>query len=263
MKQFEADILENQVIAESWRKLVLSWDESAGAPLPGQFLSLRVSPTSDPLLRRPFAFSGYAPSRGGSGSKVSAIYEIRGAATRLMAELASGSRIDAIAPLGKGFPKPAPGETPVLAGGGVGLGPLLFLAERLTAAAPAATPPLLLLGIRSAAQLPSISLPAGTVVCTDDGSSGFFGTPVDWIARNAPAGRVRLYGCGPGPMLSGLAALAAERGWAASLSAEQWMACGVGACMGCALPRSDGRGYLRACTDGPVFEASTIDWKSR
>ena len=64
-------------------------------------------------------------------------------------------------------------------------------------------------------------------------------------------------------MLAALAALADKRGWAASLSAEQWMACGVGACMGCALPRADGLGYLRACADGPVFEAAAIDWGSR
>ena len=57
-------------------------------------------------------------------------------------------------------------------------------------------------------------------------------------------------------MLAALADLAAARGWAASLSAEQWMACGVGACMGCALPRADGKGYLRACADGPVFEGA-------
>jgi dihydroorotate dehydrogenase electron transfer subunit len=272
--QFLAEILGNRAVAESWRELVLSWDEAAGDPEPGQFLTLRVSPFSDPLLRRPFAFSSYRrafasygrafASHGRAGeagsARVSIVYQIRGKATRLLSELAPGSRIDAIAPLGKGFPKPASDETPILAGGGIGLGPLLFLADVLSAAGNAAP---LVLGVRSSSLLPSIALPQGTVLCTDDGSSGFRGTPVDWLAHNAPEGRVRIYGCGPGPMLAALAALAAERGWAASLSAEQWMACGVGACMGCALPRADGSGYLRACTDGPVFDASDIDWGSR
>jgi dihydroorotate dehydrogenase electron transfer subunit len=267
VKQFEAEILEHRAVAESWRELLLAWDEGAGEALPGQFLTLRVSPYSDPLLRRPFAFAGY---RRAGGDAVSIVYQVRGGATRLLSGLAVGDRVDAIAPLGHPFPLPAEGEEPILAGGGIGLGPLLFLADFLAAAdslAAAGRAPLLVFGVRSASLLPSIGLPPGSVICTDDGSSGFKGSPVDWISRNArprsPGGTLRLYGCGPGPMLASLASLAAERGWKASLSAEQWMACGVGACMGCALPRADGQGYLRACADGPVFDSTLIDWKPR
>jgi dihydroorotate dehydrogenase electron transfer subunit len=272
-------------VAESWRELVLSWE--AEAPQSGQFLTLRVSPYSDPLLRRPFAFSGFV--RGASqvagpsaGARASIIYQIRGNATSLLSELASGSRIDAIGPLGRGFPMPAEGERPILAGGGIGLGPLLFLDKALR---DSGLSPVLVLGVRSASLLPSIALPEGAILCTDDGSSGFKGTPVDWIARSESAARnahashnapltephiygcglrpeIHIYGCGPAPMLAALASLALERGWKASLSAEQWMACGVGACMGCALPRPKGEGYLRACADGPVFDAADIDWKA-
>jgi dihydroorotate dehydrogenase electron transfer subunit len=259
--QFEARILRNAAIADSWRELTVSWERSAGEPLPGQFLTLRVSLFSDPLLRRPFAFSAF------TGDTASIVYQVRGGATRLLSGLAALSSVDLIAPLGRGFPFPESGERPILAGGGIGLGPLLFLARSLSAPerlASGGEPPLLVLGLRSASLLPSIALPPGTIVCTDDGSSGFKGTPVDWISRNLvpapPKGGVRLYGCGPLPMLAALAALAAERNWRASLSAEQWMACGVGACMGCALPRADGGGFLRACSDGPVFDAASIDW---
>jgi len=270
VKQFDAEILENRAVADSWRELVLSWDKAAPEPLPGQFLTLRVSQFSDPLLRRPFAFSGFQRAVGAEPARASVVYQVRGGATRLLFQLAPGSRVDTLAPLGSCFPQPVPGETAVLAGGGIGLGPLLFLADTLSAADELPTegpPPLFVFGVRGAALLPAIALPPGTALCTDDGSSGFHGTVVDYLARNAPpppkGGRLHLYGCGPGPMLAALAALAADRGWAASLSAEQWMACGVGACMGCALPRADGKGYLRACTDGPVFEAADIDWSGR
>ncbi len=257
MKQFEAEIISNRAVAPGWKELVLSWDKGAGQPEPGQFLSLRVSPRSDPLLRRPFAFSGMSED----GGRVSAIYQVRGPATSILAELAPGSAIDAIGPLGRGFPRPGPGELAILAAGGIGLGPVLFLAKSLAAST-------LVLGFREASALPRLDLPQGCVTCTDDGSSGFRGKPSEWISRNVPSGLVRLYGCGPAPMLAALAGLAAERSWASSLSAEQWMACGVGACMGCALRRSDGAGYLRACSDGPVFSAdagrpSPVDWNPR
>ena len=278
MKQFDAEILVNRAVAESWRELLFTWDEAAGVPQPGQFLSLRVSSFSDPLLRRPFAFSSFARSKDGSaakGPRAGIVYQVRGGATRLLSELAPGSRVDLIAPLGKGFPRPGPTERPILAGGGIGLGPLLYLADFLSQAEGGAAgggrsgggAPILVLGFRSASLLPSIALPPGSVICTDDGSSGFRGNPVDWISHNFPdAGReqrVRLYGCGPLPMLAALADLAAERAWPASLSAEQWMACGVGACMGCALRRAGGDGYLRACSDGPVFDAAEIDWRAK
>jgi dihydroorotate dehydrogenase electron transfer subunit len=82
VKQFEARIINNKPIAESWRELTLSWDKGAGVPAPGQFLTLRVSPYSDPLLRRPFAFSGFVAPR------ASVIYQVRGNGTRLLSELA-------------------------------------------------------------------------------------------------------------------------------------------------------------------------------
>jgi dihydroorotate dehydrogenase electron transfer subunit len=261
--QFEAEILGNRPVAESWRELVLAWDARAGGPAPGQFFTFRAARSSDPLLRRPLAFSGFAAVAGGK-AEARAIYQARGTATRILADLAPGATLDVIGPLGRPFPLPAEGEVPIVAGGGIGLGPLLFLDARLRAAG---AEPKLALGFRSASYLPSVELPRGTVICTDDGSAGERGTPVDWISRNVPpAGEARagtpprLYACGPLPMLAALAALAAERSWPAWFSAEQWMACGVGACMGCALPRADGKGYLRACADGPVFAASEIAW---
>jgi dihydroorotate dehydrogenase electron transfer subunit len=311
VQQFDALVIENKPVAESWRELVLSWE--AEAPEPGQFLTLRASPFSDPLLRRPFAFASHkrafashkrafashkrafashkrafsSSGRGsaGDGETVSVIYQVRGGATRALSDLAPGSKVDALGPLGKGFPLPEADETPIVAGGGIGLGPLLFLHDRIAEERKESAPssgrgdeppaaPLLVLGFRSASLMPSIDLPKGTVVCTDDGSSGFRGTPVDWISRNAPTGKARLYGCGPLPMLAALADLAAAKKWRAALSAEQWMACGVGACMGCALPRAkgyqgaeglpraDGAGYLRACADGPVFDSTEIDWRA-
>ncbi len=279
MKQFGARILRNRRIAPGWMELSFSWDESAGVPLPGQFFTLKASPFSDPLLRRPFAFSDF------SENVADAIYQVRGPATRLLASLASDSSLDIIAPLGKGFPVsdttvnkpclcpeaamepntpadflPRPAPPPcLLVAGGIGLGPVLFLARFLAGMNPSCGLEFVA-GFRNSESIPDIELPEGLTLCTDDGSSGFHGTTVDYLSARPLSPGTRLYACGPHPMLAALARLALERRCEAYFSVEQWMACGVGACMGCAVRRADG-GYSRACADGPVFRADEIDWE--
>ncbi len=263
MRRFDTPVLENRELCRDYRRLSFAWPGDAGLPDPGLFLTVRASAASDPLLRRPFAFSGYDP---GSGS-ASFIYQVRGPATRLLSALGPGAFLDVLGPLGRGFPDPPPGSRPVLLAGGIGLGPLLYAARDLGLRASAGgwEAPVLALGFRTAAQVPDIELPEGTAICTDDGSAGFRGTPVDWAAGVDPGGRYGpdagpvYYACGPAPMMAALDRLAASRSapyWAA---AEQWMACGVGACMGCAVRLKDGS-FARACADGPVFDGASIDW---
>lgn len=274
MKQFDATILAHASVAEDWKELSFSWE--AQPPSAGQFLSLRPSPYADPLLRRPFAFSAFHPADAQGPARASIIYQVRGNSTRLIAELGTGSSLDVLGPLGNGFPADDSPTLAVIIGGGIGLGPSLFLASRF---AEAGKPSLFILGLRSANRLPRLALPQASILCTDDGSSGFQGTPIGWLRQNTDKGhlldaaapvlprsgttKIHLFACGPAPMLSALDAFARESGIRASLSSEQWMACGVGACMGCALPRADGKGYLRVCADGPVFEAGMIDWEAQ
>lgn len=273
MLQFDAEILSNRTIAPSWKELILRWNPGAGRPEPGHFLTLRPGKGSDPLLRRPFAVASYMESAGNAPS-VSVLFQVRGPGTRLLADLGPGAAVDVLGPLGKPFPLPVPDESPILAAGGIGLGPVFFLASRIEELRTAdgasrgegsPTAPFVI-GFRSAELVPDLPFPPGLVLCTDDGSAGFRGTAVDWIAHNVQSPGTRIYACGPGPMLAAAARLASARGWHASLSAEQWMACGVGACMGCVLPRPAAasgapQGFLRACADGPVFELGDIDWE--
>ena len=257
MKQFVASIIANRSIAAEWRELSLEWDPDAGRPQPGQFFSFRASRASDPLLRRPLAFASVSAD----SARVRAIYQVRGLATQLLSEEAPGSGLDILGPLGRPFTLPERATQPrsLLVAGGIGIGPILFLHSEIGPPRPS-----LVLGFRSAALIPELDFPEGSVICTDDGTRGFHGSVVRWLEELAPA-EARLFGCGPAPMLAALAALSRRRGWHASLSAEQWMACGVCACMGCALPRADGAGYVRVCADGPVFEYPSpdgldVDW---
>ncbi|MCK7483139.1 MAG: hypothetical protein M0C28_43340 [Candidatus Moduliflexus flocculans] len=102
MRRFDTPVLENRELCRDYRRLSFAWPGDAGLPDPGRFLTVRASAASDPLLRRPFAFSGYDP---GSGS-ASFIYQVRGPATRLLSALGPGAFLDVLGPLGRGFPDP-------------------------------------------------------------------------------------------------------------------------------------------------------------
>lgn len=290
MKQFEASILLHRTISPSWKVLGFSWPESLPSPLPGQFFTFRpqaIEPGDSGLLRRPLAFAGF------DGSLAYALYQVKGSGTKALARTAEGSSLDVIAPLGNSFPLPLNDENAFLLGGGIGIGPMLFLFSHL--AKKGKKPGIdmsLILGFRSSEFLPDLSPRratekpagpgaiagrgsglldlseslAGAIIATDDGSCGIKGTVMDALAPlvgpagKGHAGKNRFYGCGPLPMLKALDAFARLHGAKAHVSVEQWMACGVGACYGCVLPAREG-GYVRVCADGPVFESGEIIWE--
>lgn len=296
MRQFDATVTVNRWVSPSWKVLGFSWPGDLAPPLPGQFFTFRpaaLEPGDSGLLRRPLAFAAFA------SGEAYALYQVRGAGTKALAAAREGSSLNIIGALGNVFPAPAEGERPVLLGGGIGIGPLLFLHAALRGDSPKKPDPLLALGFRSASLVPDFSAAlqtenktgstgsslraglktlaqslAAAAIATDDGSRGFKGTVLQAIdaetaadaakTLNGPRGTfatcLHWYACGPGPMLSAIAAASKSRGIAAHVSVEQWMACGVGACHGCVLPAAGG-GYLRACADGPVFAPEALAWK--
>lgn len=311
MRQFNATVAINRAIAPDWMHMAFEWPSDLPAPKPGQFFTTLppvVERGAGTILRRPFAFAAFESAHTDESLPADAhpalahsIYQVRGPGTRALASMQPGSSLEIIAPLGNAFPYPEPGERAIIAGGGIGIGPMLFLAEQLGIGAHAgrcaghntdASPPTLVLGFRSASLIPfsgsfsAAGMPSWkrllekAFFSTDDGSAGTHGTVRDvlealWLQTgnleergrdalrkgNAIQKKWHLYGCGPGPMLASLAQFAAQNHMNAHFSAEQWMACGVGACHGCVLPATSG-GYLRVCADGPVFDARTIDWEA-
>ncbi len=223
---------------------------------PGQFLTVRISPSVVPLLRRPFAISRLTTEK----NDISFIYQIRGAGTELLSTFGCGSEVDVIGPLGTPFPLPLPGQHSVLVAGGIGLGPVLFLADTLQLSGLDHS---FVFGCRSAAFLPeALFADRSVTVCTDDGSSGFAGNVVEYlesVAGELPAD-TRIYCCGPEPMLKGCHRFAMDHGFTCFVSVEQVMACGVGACMGCAVRLADGVSFARACREGPVFDSKELAW---
>ncbi len=258
MRQYAAEIIANAQIATGYFELTFLWPEEGEAPRPGQFISLKSYGITDLILRRPFAVSAFDAAKG----EARIVYQIKGEATRALAGRLAGERLDVIGPLGNTFPAPN-GARPVLVGGGVGLGPILYHGNTLAAQGER---PLVVLGFRGASLIPELASRCRfePVLCTDDGSVGHRGTVVDYL-RGLPRDGLsggELYVCGPNPMMAGCHSLAADLDLACWVSMEQIMGCGVGACMGCAIPIAGSAAYARVCTEGPVFPSRMVAWTS-
>lgn len=200
------------------------------------------------MMPRPFSIH----MTDGKNGLVTLLFEVKGAGTALMAAAAEGSTWKISGPLGKGFPTLPPDA--LLVAGGIGIAPLVFLA------ASSEQPQTLVFGGRTAEQLaclpadldlPNLSL----VEVTEDGSRGKQGLVTDYLPELLPSAQA-LFACGPRPMLSVIKELCLQEKIPAWFSVEERMACGIGACVGCAVQTR--RGYKRVCSDGPVFAAEEV-----
>jgi dihydroorotate dehydrogenase electron transfer subunit len=244
---------------------VLTFDAAIPAA-PGQFAMIRGAAWGQaPLLPRPMSLLT-------GGERPSILIKVVGEGTRRLAHASPGEPFDLLAPLGVPFSPPAAGQRAVLVAGGVGVAPLLFLARELSAG-PAGPRPLALYGARTSADLPladELGRAAELRVATEDGSRGVHGrvtllleAALDELGSPAEEAPVIVFTCGPEPMMAAVAAICCARGVACQVSLETPMACGYGVCLGCAVPRADGSGYLYACTEGPCVDARSIAWGHR
>ncbi|MBN1647658.1 MAG: dihydroorotate dehydrogenase electron transfer subunit [Spirochaetales bacterium] len=253
-RQFNSTVLANTKLSEDYFELELEWPTDLIKPEAGQFVSIKSNYYGGSLLKRPFAIAAF------SGSSFSMLIQRRGPATSGFSRLAPGEEVNVTGPLGNFFPLPDKGRTPVLLGGGIGLGPILYLAGELLTKG---LKPLLVLGYRNKDLIPDLcgkKLPE-TVICTDDGSSGFAGTVVGYLEQHIPDKSAVLYACGPDKMLEACEAFCSKNGNPLWISVEQMMACGIGACMGCVVPVHDSeKGFVRVCKEGPIFAGGYIKW---
>jgi dihydroorotate dehydrogenase electron transfer subunit len=266
--QLDAEILDNRLITCDHYVMTLAAPPIAEQARPGQFVMLRPVPSADPLLPRALAF--YAADA--AAGRIELLYRVVGIGTRLLSEIRAGERVTLWGPLGSAFAL-APSGRHLLVGGGIGVPPLVFLAESAPRTAQGAPGFVALLGAARADYLVGeAELAAAGVavrVATDDGSRGHHGFVTD-LLQEALAGEggpasasahPQVYACGPTPMLAAVARLCAAAGVPCQVSLEAPMACGVGVCLGCTVPLRSG-GYARVCTEGPVFDAESIAWQA-
>lgn len=233
---------------------------------PGQFAMLRVG---EPLLlRRPFSIQRGLERDGEACIEI--LFRVVGRGTAVLAELAPGDEVQILGPLGTPFPMPAEGELPVLLGGGVGIPPVVAMARALLAAGGRES--LVVGGITRASDHACLegllALPKTIHVASMDGSEGFRGTVLDLLDdlwSGGPPERTHLYACGPLPMLAAVAKRAEEWGVSCHVSVEAVMGCGIGVCVGCAVPRHAVGGgpnrFALACQEGPVFDSRELDFR--
>jgi len=228
----------------------------ARAARPGQFIMLKVSAGLQPLLARPFSLHDVEEQ------DILILYQVVGTGTRILSQVKPGQELSLWGPLGRGFEHKA-GRT-VLVAGGMGIAPLAYAAKGLSQAGGAVR---LLAGFSRGRQAEAVERHlsarlAGSKVelclATEDGGRGEKGL-VTALLPPALADCSSVLACGPVPMLKEVARICGQAGRECQVSMEAPMACGLGACQGCAVPASGG-GYLHACQEGPVFSARQVDW---
>ncbi len=266
-------------------------DEEGPAPLPGQFYMLAAERHWEEEGQRPFlprALSVADAEEEGGSARLDFLIEGIGPGTDRLCELEPGELVWVNGPLGNSFSEPrrlAPGAAgAILVGGGIGIAPLALLRR---AFAGSGIPTRVLLGFRDRAHsgglddlfacrepprgashdLTPSSASRGRSLCpevrlaSEDGHVGHTGYVTHLLAtmlEGDDTASAAVYACGPPPMLDAVQALCSSREVACELAQEAPMACGFGACFGCAIPRPDGSGYLRLCVDGPVLRANGL-----
>lgn len=306
-RMFVATVARNDWLCSEHYRLVLTGVNIVGARA-GQFLHLGVpssswsnglAPSSGshdvdvdrsaaPMLRRAFSIAGLR-RLSDDACEMDVIYRVVGPATRWMESLGAGDSVSVMGPLGNEFPIIASKPRAWVVAGGVGLPPMLWLAEALNAAdkqtvafVGSRSADLLALTItepdRLAADARSASAVASefsennvpVVISTDDGSLGFRGHAAGAMSAFFESGSVVpddvvVYACGPEPMMKAVARFCADHSIECHVCMERAMACGTGTCQSCVVmvgneSAVDGWCYELCCTQGPVFDAKRVIW---
>ena len=219
---------------------------------PGRFLMVRLLDGSDPLLPRPMSYH-----RVRAGREVGILYQARGRVTTMLSEQPPGTEALLWGPLGRGFSVRPAAQNLLLVAGGMGVAPLVWLAEVSVAKGRNVT---FVIGARNASMLPPSSLLPPQVelmVATEDGSAGRKGMASETFEECLPWAD-QVFACGPHAMYESMATVVRRLRDRTSVQVllETPMACGMGLCYGCAVETR--RGVRQVCHDGPRFDLRDV-----
>ena len=245
-KLFDTEIKSNVEVAENIFRLEIFSQELSEIANAGQFVQVKIS--DDFTLRRPL---GIASAKNGV---VKIFYRLIGRGTKFLSAKKSGEHLNILGALGNGFNTNVDGRI-LLVGGGMGMAPLLSVAEKIPAVD-------ILMGGKTADEIifwihefkPEVTK---IYITTDDGSRGSKGFVTTLLPEVLDyEDYAAIYTCGPEIMMRGVAKIAKENNIPCYVSFERRMACGLGACLSCSIDTLNGR--KKVCKDGPVFKADEV-----
>ena len=248
-------VIDNSKLAEGFFVIKVSSSEDLTGIKPGQFVQALVKESPSTFLRRPLSVHDINLSE----NTLSLLVQIAGPGTERLSRLIPGEKLNLVYPLGNSFTLPMHGERVLLAGGGCGMAPLLYLGRKISESG---VLPHFALGFRNRSRILShdeFSALGPVYLSTEDGSQGYRGFVTD-IPEFSNEHWDRVYCCGPEPMMKAVAALCRKRDIFCEVSLENLMACGLGICLCCVVPTTSGN--LCSCTDGPVFNINDLKWQT-
>lgn len=258
-KVIKAEILSNKKIAKDHYRIRVRSKHLAENSIPGQFVLVKVQDkTYDPLLRIPLGV--HKIKKDG----IELLYKVVGTATTLLSLKREGETLDVLGSLGNGFRISNNSKRAIIVSGGHGVAPLYSLAEVLIKKGRRID---FFVGARTKSHVVCSNelkkLGAKIHVATEDGTLGYKGYVTELVEKHIKhyplnAKRYTLYACGPRGMAKVLARVSRKHKISMQVSLDEYMACGTGACLGCAVGTKTG--YKLVCKDGPVFDAEEIVW---
>jgi len=242
-------LLENTKLNQDYYLLKFSRDGFDINFQAGQFVTVKL-PQALPGQRLGIPISVYQADE----SSFTLFIKILGEGTRILAQATTDMDLEVLGPLGTGFTI-VEDQKVLLISGGVGYPPLKFLKDMLVDCQVT-----WIHGGRSSSDIFPCDFP-----CTEDGSQGKKGLVTSKLQELLESHKFDMaYSCGPNPMLKAIASILKEYNIPLEVSLEEYMACGIGVCYGCAVQvvsDDDQPLYKRVCKDGPVFSADEIVWE--
>lgn len=218
---------------------------------PGQFLNIRVSENTFPLLRRPFSICDV------EGDNIFLMFNILGEGTRILAHKHPGDLVDILGPLGNGFNLDGDYKTAIIVAGGLGAAPFPYLTRKIKSKKNIVS----FVGGRTKQDVITYEF-ENLILSSDDGSLGFKGNVVQSLEQNLDKIDIassKVFACGPNAMLRVLKDFCLNHNLDCEVSTECAMACGFGICQGCPIEStSNSEKYLLVCKDGPVFNVKDV-----
>ncbi|MDY6912273.1 MAG: dihydroorotate dehydrogenase electron transfer subunit [Chloroflexota bacterium] len=249
MKQVFAPVISSCEVSPGVQLIWIEAPQIASVAIPGQFVTVHCG--EDVLLRRPFSIHRI------DEGKLAILFAVVGQGTEWLSGRVEGESLSILGPLGNGFRIDQDSRNLLLVAGGIGIAPLVFLAEKAVAEGFFVR---LMHGTATASQYSPVMMEGVEYIrITEDGSTGEKGLVTDFLPAFALSAD-QVFACGPVPMYRALSALEAQlRGKSVQILMEQVMGCGVGACMGCTV--ATGQGMKMVCRDGPAFDLREIEWE--